>query len=559
MDDFERRRELRRQKREEMRQETERMTYQRNDDDDEEAARERRRRARLERQRLQKEEDGSADVNSQNSLTGEEAKSTSITNTEITEDDEAALLDRLAKREERRQKRMKEAMERQKELDPTITDESLSFIKSNRNGQNEVEENDTSRKEVSVTHRHQYEVEETETMIISHEKNDQKEEPDVEDKMEEEKTQEKEDLPEETTEEIHLEENQGEEKDSKAEAKKDKDVHLRTGFRKEEVKDEKKGFKEEAKANWERKKTFPETKVQNGEGLHEGTPSKLKQLEKFGGAKSAVSTDEADTVSKVEAGKKLDDLRRRRGETESGELDKMKQKQQEAADEQEERKKRREERKKLMEEEEQKKKEEEAQRKAREDEEKKRMKEEIEKRRAEAAAKRQNLPEDGVPDDKKAFKSFTPKASSLKIEERAEFLNRSTQKSVKSNQPSAVSKIDSRLEQYTSAIGNNKNAKSSKAAPSDIPLPSDGVRNIKSKWETGNVFSSPGNVVSPNKETAGLKVGVSSRINEWLTKTPETNKSPATKPSDLRPVDISGKRNLWEKQQVEKSGSPSKD
>lgn len=33
------------------------------------------------------------------------------------------------------------------------------------------------------------------------------------------------------------------------------------------------------------------------------------------------------------------------------------------------------------------------------------------------------------------------------------------------------------------------------------------------------------------QETAGLKVGVSSRINEWLTKTPESNKSPAPKPS----------------------------
>lgn len=33
------------------------------------------------------------------------------------------------------------------------------------------------------------------------------------------------------------------------------------------------------------------------------------------------------------------------------------------------------------------------------------------------------------------------------------------------------------------------------------------------------------------QETAGLKVGVSSRINEWLTKSPDGNKSPAPKPS----------------------------
>lgn len=38
------------------------------------------------------------------------------------------------------------------------------------------------------------------------------------------------------------------------------------------------------------------------------------------------------------------------------------------------------------------------------------------------------------------------------------------------------------------------------------------------------------------QETAGLKVGVSSRINEWLTKTPESNKSSAPKPSVSKPA-----------------------
>jgi len=38
------------------------------------------------------------------------------------------------------------------------------------------------------------------------------------------------------------------------------------------------------------------------------------------------------------------------------------------------------------------------------------------------------------------------------------------------------------------------------------------------------------------QETAGLKVGVSSRINEWLTKTPESNKAAAPKPSVSKPA-----------------------
>lgn len=69
----------------------------------------------------------------------------------------------------------------------------------------------------------------------------------------------------------------------------------------------------------------------------------------------------------MEAGKRLEELRRRRGETESEEFEKLKQKQQEAALELEELKKKREERRKVLEEEEQRRKQEEADRKAREE------------------------------------------------------------------------------------------------------------------------------------------------------------------------------------------------
>nr|DBA30504.1 TPA: hypothetical protein GDO54_006471 [Pyxicephalus adspersus] len=519
------------------------VTYERNDDDEEEAARERRRRARQERQRLQRDDGDGNEVNSQNSITVEESRTKTITSTDLSTDDEAALLERLARREERRQKRLKEAMERQKEYDPTIsitTNESFSISKSTRNGENEVPENNTSPKENDselhqvehkVEYKVEYKVEETETIEDPVKKNDSREE---EEEVETEQVEVKEEVQKETPEEPLVGENQ--------------------------VKEEKgRGGKEELKANWERKKGFPESKAQNGESLHDVTPQKLKHLDKFGGAKGQPSGDEADSGTKVEAGKKLEDLRRRRGEQETGEFEKLKQKQQESAAELEELKKRREERKKLMEEEEQRKKQEEAERKAREEEEKKRQKEERERRRAEAAEKRQQQENEGVSEEKKPFKCFTPKASSLKIEERAEFLNRSSQKSVKSPQPAVVSKIDSRLEQYTSAIGNNKSAKPAKAAPADLPLPTEGVRNIKNMWEKGNVFSSPGGVTSPNKETAGIKVGVSSRISEWLTKTPETNKTPSSKPADLRPGDVSGKRNLWERQQTDKASTPSKE
>ncbi|XP_064277413.1 caldesmon isoform X2 [Passer domesticus] len=382
-------------------------------------------------------------------------------------------------------------------------------------------------------------------------------------KLEAEKLKEKQKMEEQKIEDKQVKEKKVEEEkpqaavvkqqeEEKVEAKKEKlpEEKLQATSIQDQVKDDK-APKEEMKSVWDRKKGAPEQKAQNGE--REPPASKLKPTENaFGRSGAKGAAEEA----KPEALKRLEDQRRRRGENESEELEKLKEKQQEAAAELDELKKRREERRKVLEEEEQKKKQEEAERKIREEEEKRRMKEEIERRRAEAAEKRQKMPEDGVSEDKKPFKCFSPKGSSLKIEERTEFLNKSAQKSgMKPTQTTAVvSKIDSKLEQYTSAIGGTK---ASRPKASDLHVPAEGVRNIKSMWEKGN-FSSPSGTGTPNKETAGLKVGVSSRINEWLTKTPEGNKSPAPKPSDLRPGDVSGKRNLWEKQSVEKPAAASK-
>ncbi|XP_039224943.1 caldesmon isoform X5 [Crotalus tigris] len=541
MDDFERRRELRRQKREEMRQETERLSYQRNDDDEEEAARERRRRARQERLR-QKEEDDigqgieKSEMNAQNNIAEGESKrtTTETTTAQGDGDDDAVFLERMARREERRQKRLQEALERQKELDPTITDETISF--TSRKVVNNMEENETPGKEEKIeTHRRRYEVEETETITESYQRNNL--EQDEEDEKKDEKD--KEEVEDQKPKPQALEENQ--------------------------IKDNKlnrdKMPKQEAKSIWDRKKGMPESKPQNGECFQELPAHKLKHTEHtFGRPGLKTTPGSEDAKPQVEAGKRVEELRRRRGENESEEFEKLKQKQQEAAVELEELKKKREERRKILEDEEQRRKKDEAERKAREEEEKRRLKEEIERRRAEAAEKRQKMPDEAQGEEKKPFKCFTPKGSALKIEERAEFLNKSAQKSgmKPTHTTPIVSKIDSRLEQYTSAIEGNKAAKAAKPAASDLPVPAEGVRNIKSMWEKGNVFSSPSGMGTPNKETAGLKVGVSSRINEWLTKTPESNKSAASKPSDLRPGDVSGKRNLWEKQSVEKTPSPSK-
>ncbi|XP_034528407.1 caldesmon isoform X2 [Ailuropoda melanoleuca] len=719
------------------------IAYQRNDDDEEEAARERRRRARQERLRQKQEEESlgqvtdQVEVNAQNSVADEEVKPSS-SHTQAEGDDEAALLERLARREERRQKRLQEALERQREFDPTVTDAGVSLPSRRTQNDAAADSEAAEKEEKSERRQERYEVEETEIVTKSYQKNDWR---DAEEKKQEEK--EKEEEEEEKPKQGSLEENQvevtaeggtpdtaavpletgqlsaeeprteeepergsdeaahngrmetegreqaeadrarleaeererikaeqeqrvaeeqarreaeeraaaqererreaaererveqerraaeerqrakaeeeekakieerklrqlgenrsevqekkrkgekvdekregkwvnekkvqedklqtavqkkqEEEKGAKAQAQREKSQEDKPTFKKE-IKDEKiKKDKEpkEVKSFLDGKKGFTEVKSQNGEFMTHKLKHTENTFSRPGAGARGSEAKEAEGASQVEAGKRLEELRRRRGETESEEFEKLKQKQQEAAQELEELKKKREERRKVLEEEEQKRKQEEAERKVREEEEKRRLKEEIERRRAEAAEKRQKMPEDSLSDDKKPFKCFTPKGSSLKIEERAEFLNKSVQKSgVKStHQAAVVSKIDSRLEQYTSAIEGTKTAKPLKPAASDLPVPAEGVRNIKSMWEKGNVFSSPAGSGTPNKETAGLKVGVSSRINEWLTKTPDGNKSPAPKPSDLRPGDVSGKRNLWEKQSVDKVTSPTK-
>nr|XP_025840278.1 caldesmon isoform X3 [Vulpes vulpes] len=523
------------------------IAYQRNDDDEEEAARERRRRARQERLRQKQEEESlgqvtdQVEVNAQNSVADEEGKS-GATPAPVEGDDEAALLERLARREERRQKRLQEALERQRELDPTVAATDASAAPGSRRLQNNAAPGEAAEKEEQSEQSEREPGQEGYAFAgppgatKPQQKNDCR---DTQEKQQEEE-----------------EEGKAEEEEEEEKAK--------PGSREEnQIKDEKiKKDKEpkEVKSFLDGKKGFPEAKSQNGEFMTHKLKHTENTFSRPGVGARAGEAKEAEGAPQVEAGKRLEELRRRRGETESEEFEKLKQKQQEAAQELEELKKKREERRKVLEEEEQKRKQEEAERKVREEEEKRRLKEEIERRRAEAAEKRQKMPEDNLSEDKKPFKCFTPKGSSLKIEERAEFLNKSVQKSgVKStHQAAVVSKIDSRLEQYTSAIEGTKTTKPVKPAASDLPVPAEGVRNIKSMWEKGNVFSSPTVSGTPNKETAGLKVGVSSRINEWLTKTPDGNKSPAPKPSDLRPGDVSGKRNLWEKQSVDKVTSPTK-
>ncbi|XP_051544180.1 caldesmon 1a isoform X3 [Myxocyprinus asiaticus] len=496
-DDFERRRELRRQKREEMRLEAERMAYRRSEEDEEEVARERRRRARQETMRSKESEEppyqpDSTELNNSHSVTVTESISSSVVCSSRAgegDDEEQALLERLAKREERRQRRMKEALDRQREEETSHTSHhSLE---------------DTS---IGLLRGRSYEAEEEHNS-----KEEEKEEVKQVEEEEEEEALQREEREEEVVEE-----------------------KPRRSYWGEQIEDE---------------DVMRKNKQPNG-GVCDDSPTKHKKVERTY-SRGSLCTPEAPEAdgedARLEAERKLEELKRRRDEMESEEFERMRQKQQEAEAELEELRKKREERRKVLEEEEQLRKQEEAERKAREEEEKRRMKEEIEKRRAEAAEKRQKVEESVDGEARKPFKCVSPRGSSLKIGERAEFLNRSAQRSsVKASHTPVVSKIDNRLEQYTTAVQGQKEVRSPRSAAIDLPMVTDGIRNIKSMWEKGNVFSSGGSPASTNKDAAGIKVGVAGRINDWLNKTPESGKMSGGRPVDLKPGDVTSKRSLWE-------------
>ncbi|XP_071780584.1 caldesmon 1a isoform X4 [Centroberyx gerrardi] len=539
--DFERRRELRRQKREEMRLEAERMA--RNDDDEEEAARERRRRARQERLKGRESEEPSGQGDSlvltnSHSVTETVSVSSSLGGGGGDEE-EQALHDRMAKREERRQRRMKEALERQKELDPTVTEG------------NDTEKNNAEEERPASWRRGRY-----------RDNEDEEEKPVMYGRRREEKEQEEEPREEEeeaAPEEVEEAEQGAEEEEEEQKVEEVEEKPRRSYLREQESTEESKmqnEVDERGGAGDEREGQ----RKQNG-GLHEETPPKQHRKPERTLSRGSVRSpevsagDDQDDAARLEAERKLEELKRRRDDAESEEFERMRQKQQEAEAELEELKRKREERRKVLEEEERQKKQEEAERKAKEEEEKRKMKEEIERRRAEAAEKRQKV-EDTMDGEGKPFKCVSPRGSSLKIGERAEFLNKSAQKSsVKTSHSPVVSKIDNRLEQYTSAAQReNRESRSPRSGAVDLPMATDSIRNIKSMWEKGNVFSSPGGGGGTYKEAAVMKIGVAGRINDWLNKTPESGKTAGGRPADLKPVDVTNKRSLWEN----KGASPTK-
>ncbi|XP_061085419.1 caldesmon, smooth muscle-like isoform X2 [Conger conger] len=288
----------------------------------------------------------------------------------------------------------------------------------------------------------------------------------------------------------------------------------------EEVSSEEEEEEEAREANKENV-TTPQPKEHSG-GFHDNTAGNHRNAESSGNARSP-EAEEAGGASRQEDREAQDRREKRR----------------EAEEELQDLKKRREERRKVQEEAEKQRKWEMEEKKAREEEEKRRMKEGIDRRRAEAAEKRQKMEGEAG----KRFTCVTPRGSALKIGDRAEFLNKSAQKSstVKMGHTPIISKIDDRLEQYTTALQSQRDSRPLRPAL-DLPVVTEGIRSLKTRWEEGDTYGS----VNINKESAQVNIGVAGLISDWLSKTPEGPKSPGVAPADLKPGDVTNKRSLWE-------------
>ncbi|XP_067849933.1 non-muscle caldesmon isoform X2 [Heptranchias perlo] len=585
MDDLEHRRELRRQKREELWRQAERLTAQRSMEDEEELARERRRRAREER-RYDQDDNGSYTSSTSSTpvfdshRTTEENQedlcqttaahhpgpgtsqrngydfSSKSTNSALDEDE--GFSDWTQRREERRQKRREELGQ----MEEDRVDESRmgrTYALRDRKGQEDQEEPGVGKLKM-------WQIEEDKRRMLQRKQREHE--------QEEEKHQQK---------ERERKQREAEEMERGQKDREDRE-RLRHEREKKEWLDQEKSEKERRKMEVEKRPKENEIKLSHmarawnehssyEEENDDATQDKMASYHGYRTTKTILSefpeTDEDGEFTRLEAEQKLEQIRRSLDEKEIQEYERLRQRGHDAELELEELKKKREDRRKLREEEELRRQEQEQELHAREEEEKRRMKEEREKRRMEAAEKRQKVLSISGSEMEDPFLPLSPRSPTFKkefdegmasettclISERTESLNRSLKKSnsVKKSQPiTSISKIDERLEQYTSAI--ESTTKSLRHTSLDMPNLSEDVATKKSLWETGDAAGNSVTKGTPCKDTDGLKVGVCDLINQWVNKAPEhsTWVSPS-KPTEIKPGDVRSKKNIWEN----KTDSPS--
>ncbi|XP_078076728.1 uncharacterized protein lsp1a isoform X2 [Mustelus asterias] len=529
-----------------------RLTAQRSMEDEEEIARERRRRAREEK-RYDQDDNGSFTSSTSSTPVFESLTTTeenqydfNCKSANSTLDEDEGFSDWTQRREERRQKRREELGQMEEDhVDESQT--GCTYTQRDRKGQEDQEG-------LRVGKLKMWQIEEEERRMLQRE-------------QEEEKRQQR------------VRERKQRELEAMEKAQKDLDERERLKHLREErdQRDQEKIEKERRKLEIEKRPKENEVKLSHmtmewtehsayDEENNDSTQDKMASYHGYRTTKTILSefpeTDEDAEFTRLEAEQKLEQIRRSLDEKENQEYERLRQKGHDAELELEELKKRREDRRRMREEEEFRRQQQEQELQAREEEEKRRMREEREKRRMEAAEKRQKVLSISGSEMEDPFIPLSPRSPTFKkdydegmtsettclISERTESLNRSLKKSnsIKKSQPiSNISKIDDRLEQYTSAI--ESTTKLLRHASLDIPnLPED-VATKKSLWEAGDVAGNSVTKGSPCKDADGLKVGVGDLINQWVSKNPEPGpRASPSKPTEIKVGDVRSKKNIWE-------------
>ncbi|XP_058861085.1 ladinin-1-like isoform X2 [Acipenser ruthenus] len=115
--------------------------------------------------------------------------------------------------------------------------------------------------------------------------------------------------------------------------------------------------------------------------------------------------------------------------------------------------------------------------------------------------------------------------------------------------------IEEKLERLAMAAQKSEQVKSPTASRKDCFLFADEVARKRGVFER-EATSVERNSATSRKDNLDFSAGISERINRWISKTQRSEKSPG--PTDLRKVDLSSKRNLWENRSESSSASPSK-
>ncbi|XP_052000279.1 non-muscle caldesmon isoform X2 [Xyrauchen texanus] len=156
-------------------------------------------------------------------------------------------------------------------------------------------------------------------------------------------------------------------------------------------------------------------------------------------------------------------------------------------------------------------------------------------------------------DPEEPFSPLSPRSPSYMITERTESLNRSVKKrnSIKTTHtPTIISKLDGRLEQYNHAVEECcKEGNIFKQPLMDVTTPQEPVSARKTLFEAGEAWNQNSATATPAKDTEGLNVGVTDRINQWVKGNPDVSfKSPNSKAAspEIKAGEVRNIKSMWE-------------